>query len=89
METGVYKHENTSQTPVINRLNLLVFAEKRMYGDRENTTLLYLGPPQASYVTPRKKVQIPGVPNHTDSSTVDFMWVYQNIKVFNVGKGAR
>ena len=49
--------------------------EMRMHGPRENTTMLYLGPPTTHYVTPRKQVKIPGIPDHTDNSTVDFMYV--------------
>lgn len=54
---------------------VVFFAETRLYGGRENTTLLYGGPPPQQYTTPRKQVHIPTLPNHTNSSTVDFMWV--------------
>ena len=56
-------------------LDTFTLVEMRMHGPRENTTMLYLGPPTTHYVSPRKQVKIPGIPDHTDNSTVDFMYV--------------
>ena len=65
-------------------LDTFTLVEMRMHGPRENTTMLYLGPPTTHYVSPLKQVKIPGIPDHTDNSTVDFMYV-PNIRDCNDG----